>query len=169
MILIIMRHGEAVQYREPDSSRTLTDYGTQQCENVGKWLSQNLARLSPSSRCADDGNVNVDLALVSPYLRTQQTISALARYVNIHKQETASVITPIGDAAKCADLIHAFACDSQAPKCMLVVTHMPLVSLLSDLVCAGFNTSFFETADTLVIDYANDTGIGKKLAMFHGF
>mgnify|MGYP000217234034 CR=1 FL=1 len=143
MILIIMRHGEAGQYREPDSTRALTDYGTQQCENVGKWLSQNLFRLSQGSDCADDGNVNVDLAIVSPYLRTQQTVSALAKYANIHKQETVAAITPIGNAAKCADLIHAYACDSQAPKCMLVVTHMPLVSLLSDLLCACFYTSFF--------------------------
>ncbi|MFT6269146.1 MAG: phosphohistidine phosphatase [Alphaproteobacteria bacterium] len=170
MILIIMRHGEAVEYREPDSTRALTDYGMQQCENVGKWLSQNLLRLSSVSERADASQVvaNIDLALVSPYLRTQQTISALAKHVSVHNQETIEAITPIGNAAQCADLIHAYACDSDAPNCMLIVTHMPLVSLLSDRMCAGFNASFFDTADTLIIDYACDTGIGKQLVMYQG-
>jgi phosphohistidine phosphatase len=165
MILIIMRHGEAVDYREPDHTRPLSEYGQQQCENVGKWLGKNLMALSTT---ASNAVADIDFALVSPYLRTQQSFRALAKHITVRKQITTDSITPTGNPSHNADLIHAYANDVDGPKCMLVVTHMPLVSLLADKVCSGFNAQFFEPANTLVIDYAADTGIGKKLTMFKG-
>lgn len=165
MILIIMRHGEAVEYREPDHTRALTEFGKHQCENVGKWLMQQLPSLSGTT-CAPV--CDIDLALVSPYLRTQQSYRSLAKHIHIAREVTIDAITPMGNAAQSADLIHAYATDSDAPKCMLVVTHMPLVSLLADKVCSGFNTSFFETADALVVDYDTHTAIGNKIVMFQG-
>jgi phosphohistidine phosphatase len=165
MILIIMRHGEAVEYKEPDHTRVLTEYGVQQSEDVGKWLQAQLPilTLDQHSQVSD-----IDLAIVSPYLRTQQTFRGVSKHINVGRQVTVDTVTPLGNAVQSADLIHGFASDSNAPKCMLIVTHMPLVSLLADKVCLGFNTGYFETADTLLIDYSVELGTGKQLALFEG-
>lgn len=165
MILIIMRHGEAEDYREPDHTRALTAFGHKQCENVGKWLKENLSSLSRQTDCPVS---DIDLALVSPYLRTQQSFRAVAKHIKVHDQITIDTITPLGNALQSADLIDAYASDSNAPKCIMIVTHMPLVSLLADRVCAGFNALFFETADALLVDYNSHDAIGKKLGMFQG-
>lgn len=170
-----MRHGEAVEYREPDHTRALTRFGTQQSENVGKFLHQYLSQTNsgktlPTSLkgSRDEIEVVIDLALVSPYLRTQQTFDAVAKHVKVQRKETSSAVTPISNAGQCADLIHGYACDANAPSSLLVVTHMPLVSLLSSLLCAGINGQFFEPAGTLIIDYAYGTATGSKLAIFEG-
>lgn len=165
MILLIMRHGQAIEYREPDHTRALTEYGVKQCEEAGRWLANRLPELAVPC----DLRVNaIDLAIVSPYLRTQQTCRAVARGIKIKQQVTFDAVTPMGSAAQSADLIHGYATDLPAPNTILVVTHMPLVSLLADKICAGFNAKIFDTADTLVVDYDIKKGIGEELAFYHG-
>ncbi len=175
MILIIMRHGQAEGYREPDSSRSLTSTGIKQCEGVGVYLreflgqvtadgsmqSELVSSLNPAD-CNED--LHIDLALISPYLRTQQSFRAVAKGVKVERQVTLDSITPSGNAHESADIIHGFATDRNRPNVMLVVTHMPLVSLLSDRVCAGFNAKIFSPADTLIIDYNLEKGMGTQLA-----
>ncbi len=162
---MIMRHGEAIAYREPDHTRPLTGHGKSQCETAGYWLQKNLKKITNDSA---ESVSAADLALVSPYLRTQQTYRAVAKQFRIDQQTTIDTITPVGNAAQCADLIHGYATDTSPPKCIMVITHMPLVSLLSDKLCAGFNAQIFQTADILVIDYDVKTAIGKKLFFYHG-
>jgi phosphohistidine phosphatase len=48
----------------------------------------------------------------------------------------------------------------------MLVSHMPLVSLLADKVCKGFNGKIFDTADILVIDYDSQTHSGQQMAFF---
>jgi phosphohistidine phosphatase len=170
MILLIMRHGQAVDYREPDHLRALTDFGTQQSEQVGLWLNENLPSFYDGNNQSANGNqeTSIDVAIVSPYLRAQQTYRAVARGINVKQQVTFDAITPMGNAAQGADLIHGYASDINAPKSLLVVTHMPLVSLLSDKICVGFNAKIFDTADTLIVDYDINAGIGEQLAFYQG-
>lgn len=160
-----MRHGEAVDYREPDHSRVLTEFGKQQCEDVGKWLHKQLPILTLGAHCHV---ADIDLAIVSPYIRTQQTFRALSKHIKVERLVTLDTVTPLGNAEQSADLIHGYANDSSAPKCMLIVTHMPLVSLLADKICSGFNTQYFETADTLLVDYSAELGKGNQIALFQG-
>jgi len=160
-----MRHGEAVEYKEPDHTRVLTEFGKRQCEGVGKWLQENLLALTSGSTCSVS---NVDLALVSPYIRAQQSFRAVAKHIDVAREVTIDTVTPYGNAAQSADLIHAYACDENAPKCMLIVTHMPLVSLLADRICPEFNAKYFDTADALMIDYSSETGIGEQLVLYQG-
>lgn len=179
-MIIIMRHGEAVQYSEPDHTRALTRAGVGQCEGVGKWLNQcfqsltqqsaNLAKHQSEAKNANNVIVpaSIDLALVSPYLRTQQSFQALSKHMNVVRSEISDLITPLADVTKIADLIHAYACDSAGPEHLLIVTHMPLVTLLSGEICADFEGQFFDTADTLVIDYDCACARGKTIAMFQG-
>lgn len=159
-MLLIMRHGQAEDYREPDHTRALTDFGVKQCEKVGAWLNQTFSDLDIENA--------VDVAIVSPYLRTQQSCRAVGKSIKIKQQITFDAITPMGNAAQSADLIHGYATDSSAPKSILVVTHMPLVSLLADKICAGFNAKIFDTADTLLIDYNVETGLGEQVAFYQG-
>jgi phosphohistidine phosphatase len=167
-----MRHGEAVDYREPDHTRALTDVGMSQCENVGHWLHQFLpgvySKESAQTQTAILPSAQVANALVSPYLRTQQSFEALSKGLKIVEQTTTDLITPNGNAGQVADLIHGYATGPQAPQSLIVITHMPLVSLLADKVCHGFNAKYFDTADTLVIDYDERTGIGAQLAFYQG-
>ena len=165
MIVIVMRHGEAEDYRSPDHTRTLTNNGKQQCEAVGQWLRQNLSTLTENtSKSVNEAHT----ALVSPFLRTQQTFRAVAKHFSIKQQITIDTITPNGNALECADLIHGYATDTQPPDCLMIVTHMPLVSLLSDKICAGFNAKFFKPADTLIIDYDIDRAMGEEVYFFQG-
>jgi phosphohistidine phosphatase len=166
MILIIMRHGEAVSYKEPDHARSLTEFGQQQCENVGKWLHQNISTFLDDK--TNQGVDGIDLALVSPYLRTQQSFQALAKHVKVEQEITTDTVTPEGNVVQGADLIHGYANEENASKCMLVVTHMPLVSLLAAHVCVGVDDIFFEPADALIVNYSKDTGFGTKLALCKG-
>ena len=160
-----MRHGEAVQDSEPDHARALTNFGKAQCEHVGKWLDENLSNFEHQSATS---SAKISLALVSPYLRAQQTCRAVNKSIHIAQQITIDAVTPLASANQAADLIHGYASDSHAPKSMLVVTHMPLVSLLADKVCSGFNAQYFDTADTLIIDYDEHTGVGSQLAFYQG-
>lgn len=160
-----MRHGEAASYREPDHTRPLTSRGKSQCEAVGYWLNKNLRNITKDTA---ESLSSASLALVSPYLRTQQTYRAVAKHFCIEQQTTIDTITPVGNAAQCADLIHGYGTDTLPPKCIMVITHMPLVSLLADKLCAGFNAQIFQTADTLVIDYDVDSANGRQLFFFQG-
>lgn len=172
MILIIMRHGEAQEYREPDFSRALTDVGKRQCEQVGVWLngyldSLNIAVASEGQNNNDKLN-RIQMTLVSPYLRTQQSLRAVAKGIELDQQVVIDSVTPMGIAAECADLIHAYANDSNAPQTLLVVSHMPLVSLLADKICPQFEAQYFEPANALAIDYNVKTGFGKQLIFYKG-
>lgn len=160
-----MRHGDAVDHIEPDHARVLSEFGKKQCEDVGMWLHKNLSELTSS---VGEPLSTINLALVSPYIRAQQSFRAVSKHIKVGRQVTIDAVTPMGNAAQSADLIHGYATDLNAPKCMLVVTHMPLVSLLSDRICLGFNAKYFDTADALVVDYSDKTGTGEQLDLYTG-
>ena len=168
MILFIMRHGQAVDFRHPDHSRELTQFGTQQCVEVGEWIRDTLNTSQKAKTKFTSDKALIDLALVSPYLRTQQSFRAIAKSVDFKQQTTIDVITPMGSAAQASDLVHGYATDSIEPQTMLIVTHMPLVSLLSDKICPNFHAKIFDTADTLMVDYNTQTALGDEITFFQG-
>lgn len=165
---MIMRHGEAGDFSTPDHLRPLTARGKKQCQKTGAMLASSLAKWLPSKdACPQESNgPSIDLALVSPFLRTQQSFRAVASGIKVTNVVTIDAITPMGNAQQGADLIHGYATDTPAPNSILVVTHMPLVSLLADKICPEFNAKIFETADTLIIDYNTSTGRGDQLAFY---
>lgn len=163
MILIVMRHGEAEDFQHSDQSRALTSLGQKQCQKAGQWLQGFLPSIQKPSV---ESKLCIDLALVSPYLRTQQSYREVTADIEVGEQITTDAITPMGNALQSADLIHAYATSVKQPKSMLIVTHMPLVSLLADKICSEFNAKIFETADTLLIEYNLETGRGEQLAFY---
>lgn len=162
MILIIMRHGEAVPYQANDKARVLTRHGVLQSTLAGKRLAEFLAsRQLPA---------NIEQVLVSPYQRTQQTFDAVNESISFSHKTDTDAITPMSDAIGVHDLIdgyaHAHSASSEGVKQLMLISHMPLVSLLADKVCTGFNGKIFDTADILVIDYDPKTHVGKQLALY---
>jgi phosphohistidine phosphatase len=156
MLLIIMRHGEATPYQANDKDRELTRFGISQSQLAGKRLAAFL-----SSR----GLLNsIDHVLVSPYRRAQQTFNALSESLQFNTQTSVEAITPMGSVDQVHDIIDGFAGEPDPPKQLMLVSHMPLVSLLADKVCLGFNGKIFDTADMLIIDYDPDTHRGIQLA-----
>lgn len=157
MLLIIMRHGEAVPYQTNDKDRALTRFGISQSQLAGKRLAAFLS---------DRGLLNsIDHVLVSPYRRTQQTYDAVSKHIQFNTQTNIEAITPMGSAEQVHDIIDGFASESDPPQQLMLVSHMPLVSLLADKVCFGFNGKIFDTADMLIIDYNPDTHQGTQLAL----
>ncbi len=115
MDLILWRHAEAVEKRDPgdDLQRPLTSKGERQAVRMGDWLNQ---RLAASTRI-----------LVSPALRCQQTAKALGR-----KFKTFDELAPDGNGESL--LKAARWPDANEP--VLVVGHQPMLGLVASFVIA---------------------------------
>jgi phosphohistidine phosphatase len=153
-----MRHGEAEPYKQDDQSRHLTRFGVSQSEHAAKWMAKQLNVHSPLKQ--------VDLALVSPYVRTIETLATVEQFMSIGKTIQTSAVTPDGNANQVQDLIDGELLQDNNIKCLLVISHMPLVSLLSDVVCHGFNARIFDTADVLMINYDFKRSSGSQLGFY---
>ena len=153
-----MRHGEAEPYKQDDQSRHLTRFGVTQSEHAAKWMAKQLEQHNASSQ--------VDLAFVSPYIRTLETLGAVATYLPIKKSVKTSTVTPVGNANAVQDLIDGELIADANMQCLLVISHMPFVSLLSDTICSGFNARIFDTADVLMIDYDTERSMGTQLGFY---
>jgi phosphohistidine phosphatase len=158
MIIFVMRHGEAEPYKQDDQSRHLTKFGITQSEHAAKWMAKQLQNQTALRQ--------VDLTFVSPYVRTLETLGAVEPFLSIQKHIKTSEVTPIGNANMVQDLIDGELLNDSTIQCLLVISHMPLVSLLSDVVCSGFNARIFDTADVLMIDYDATRSKGSQLAFY---
>ncbi|MCX8649393.1 phosphohistidine phosphatase SixA [Gilliamella sp. B2776] len=139
-----MRHGEAGFSASSDSSRTLTDYGIEQSKKVGIWLKEQ--------------NFNFDLALVSPYLRAQQTLSGLSTYVHVTKVETEKCLVPSGSSSHIVDLIRVLL--SNGLTNVIIVSHLPLVGYVVNELCPQVPPPMFPTAAIACIELTLDA-VGK--------
>jgi phosphohistidine phosphatase len=153
-----MRHGEAEPYKQDDQSRHLTRFGVSQSEHAAKWMAKQLNAHSPLKK--------LDLTLVSPYVRTIETLAAVEQVMSISKTIQTAAVTPDGNANDVQDLIDGELLQDNSIKCLLVISHMPLVSLLSDVVCHGFNARIFDTADVLMINYDFERSSGTQLGFY---
>ena len=158
MIIFVMRHGEAEPYKKDDQSRHLTKFGITQSEHAAKWMAKQLSQHTDECK--------VDLTLVSPYLRTLETLEAVERFLPIRESVKTAEITPVGNANAVQDLIDGELLQNKELGCLLVISHMPLVSLLSDVICSGFNARIFDTADVLMIDYNAERSNGAQLSFY---
>ncbi|AMO56725.1 hypothetical protein GZ77_02910 [Endozoicomonas montiporae] len=130
MKLIIMRHGQASWSAPSDSLRPLTKAGR---EEVRKTVGQ----------LKGEG---IDRIVASPYLRAQQTAAIASDILGV-SVDTLDGITPDDSPAKAI---------GQLPEQgnVLVVSHMPLVSALTGLLCEGvpYGGPGFATANAAVLD-----------------
>lgn len=113
MRILLMRHAEA-SHGFPDSERPLSAYGVQSLSDRPLGLSSQLQSVTD--------------VLVSPYLRTRQTIEGLLPGVSYAQSP---LLTPDCSPDPVLDQL----ADYHQDACVLLVTHMPLVgTLMSRLV-----------------------------------
>ncbi|MEE8056978.1 MAG: phosphohistidine phosphatase SixA [Pseudomonadales bacterium] len=115
MNIVIMRHGEAEAFVSRDADRTLTDVGHQQAKLAGECLSQ-------LGLCFDQ-------VWVSPYIRAQQTATAVLSSFAETSSSTLELLTPDSSPALVVDKLEQSRLDS-----LLIVSHQPLVSTLVGLL-----------------------------------
>lgn len=145
--LFIMRHGQAEPLQADDSSRALTLHGQNEAISSANWLRQQINE--------------IDLMLVSPYVRAQQTAQHVTQVVGTpSRQETLDMITPSGIASEVHDYLDA-SINLYKPNNILLVSHMPFVSYLVSELTLGVAAPLFATAGIAVIDYNPDTMRGR--------
>lgn len=132
MKLLIMRHGEAGWHTQ-DEQRELTDAGRQQVARVAAQLAESDSR--------------PELIWCSPLVRARQTAAIVAERLNCSIEEKL-FITPDDDPARCLDALLA---STASP--LLLVSHMPLVGVLTSLLTDGHRRgAAFMTAQALLLD-----------------
>ena len=132
MKLLIMRHGEAGWHAQ-DEQRELTDAGRQQVARVAAQLAE--------------GNCRPEIIWCSPLVRARQTAAIVAERLNCPIEEKL-FITPDDDPARCLD---ALLVNTASP--LLLVSHMPLVGVLTSLLTEGHRrSSVFITAQAVLLD-----------------
>ena len=115
MRVYLCRHGEAVAQAPTDAERPLTERG--RLEVMALW-----------QRLREEG-VTVDRLIASPYRRAQQTALCIARAYGGMDQEACGYLVPEAAPDQFLDwLIEQPSCEN-----LVLVSHMPLVSLLSAL------------------------------------
>ncbi|QJR79860.1 phosphohistidine phosphatase SixA [Alteromonas pelagimontana] len=161
ILLFVMRHGEAASLCLDDRSRELTENGRKQSIATARWLAKEY--------CQD--NV-IDLALVSPYRRTQQTLDMMTLDLRVNRKVICEDIIPEGNSQLAHDYLDALLAsggkEKGALKRVLLVSHMPLVSYLVDELCGLEATSLFSTASVAVISYSLRHQSGKLLLHYQG-
>lgn len=146
MRIYIMRHGEAQTFAASDEERPLTDRGEQQSVEVARWLASEIPQGS------------LDLVLVSPYLRAQQTwVACKPMFKKIKKTLTEDGITPYGDSEHVASYLKALVA-VDAPESILLVSHLPLVGYLTAEFDPEMQPPMFPTSSLSCIDYDPKTG-----------
>ncbi|WP_234283741.1 MULTISPECIES: phosphohistidine phosphatase SixA [unclassified Halomonas] len=115
--LFIMRHGEAIAGR-PDSERELSAQGQVEAERMAGWFGR-----QPLAGAR---------VLVSPFVRARQTAGHVGRALGV-EPEVLPFVTP--DDAPTAVIEWLLANTDEAP--LVLVSHMPLVGLLTGLLVEG--------------------------------
>ena len=156
MYIFIMRHGEAEPVRLSDMDRKLTSLGKKQSSQSAIWINQFCDKL----------NISVDLSLVSPYCRTQETFQQVSEQVTIAEHLTCSDIVPSGDPQLAQDYIDVVLQEKESLQGLLLVSHMPFVSYFLDYMCAHHYSMLFSAGAIAAIKYSPHTGPAKLAGQF---
>ncbi len=138
-----MRHGQAEMMASCDSDRSLTFIGREQSKKMAGYLA--------------DTKVEFDAALVSPYLRAQQTFTVVsALFPKIKNQQTLKFLTPGGSATK--TVAEVMTLQASGVESVLIVSHLPLVGyLVAELVPSAGGVSFATSAVAHIV--LDDQGV----------
>jgi phosphohistidine phosphatase len=156
MKLIIMRHGEAERFRVQDKTRSLTSLGEKQASTAGKWLNDYLGADSP-----------VDIALVSSYVRAQETYEHLSNQVVVTENQICEDVIPEGDPKVAHDYIKVLIEKKSSPRVILIVSHMPFVSYFLEEVHFDKQSMLFDTSSIVIVDYDVSVGAGTIERIYH--
>jgi phosphohistidine phosphatase len=131
MQIYVMRHGQAEMRAASDGQRELTDVGIRQSEQMADYFARK--------------SVSFDAALISPYIRAQQTFAAVSSFFpQIKNQQTLRFLTPSGSARKTVNEI--FALQASGVKSLLIVSHLPLVGYIVGELAPSAGVPAFSTS-----------------------
>ncbi len=137
-----MRHGQAESLAGRDRDRALTHEGRRETLIMADRVAEIIG--------------NSAHAMVSPYLRAQQTFEIVNQLLCLPaaRIESSNDLTPHGCADEVADLIFAVAEDA-AFSSLLLVSHMPLVSFLVEALDRKHSAPMFAPSSVahLVLDF----------------
>ena len=156
MYIFIMRHGEAEPVRLSDEERKLTALGEKQSSQSAIWIKQFCQKF----------DFSIDLSLVSPFRRTQETFSQLVGQVEVVEHMTCGDIVPSGDPQLALDYIDVILRDKPDLQGLLLVSHMPFVSYFLDYVCQHHYSMLFSAGAVAVVKYTPDAGPAKLAGQF---
>ncbi|TDF39885.1 phosphohistidine phosphatase SixA [Alteromonadaceae bacterium M269] len=145
MRLFIMRHGEAEQQTSIDSERNLNDRGRDEAFEAGINLSHQYNE--------------IDFAWVSCFSRAQQTFVEVEKSVSFKQIKNSEEIIPSSRPKDVQRQLDKALLDSNYQQA-LIVSHMPLVSYLVDLLCENAQSMIFPTATIAEIEYDPITSLG---------
>lgn len=123
MELFVLRHGHAEAEASSDSLRPLSAVGAKEVAEI-------------YAKCGSELE-QVELILVSPYVRAQQTLKALtdlSPYLQTVPQQTTPLLVPGGSSMAVIDYLYTQATDCSVGS-ILIVSHQPLVGTLVDSLC----------------------------------
>lgn len=154
MNIWIMRHGEASFNAPSDPARSLTDNGIKNVISQGKWLGEYL----------NNKQIKLDKILVSPYLRAKQTLENLItgmQAVNFSQNvanliEEWEEITPDGNPYIIEDYLRFLR--EEGAKNILLISHLPLVFDLSQLLTNNQSNVQFPTSTIAEINWIGNVG-----------
>ncbi|WP_371377038.1 phosphohistidine phosphatase SixA [Thalassotalea aquiviva] len=139
MNIFIMRHGDASEVATNDSLRPLTQSGIEEVKICAHWLESQPAK--------------IDLILVSPYVRAQQSADELEQALSYPvERDTLDILIPAGKATQVHDFIDGLLSEQPTIN-VLLVSHMPLVSYLTAVLTHDHQMPIYPTAGTAQIDY----------------
>lgn len=137
MKLYVMRHGEAVPpqvgFARPgtDAARVLTPQGHQDAIQASLWIARRQKL--------------IDLALVSPYQRAQETFYHVQQQVQVDQIESCAEITPVGQAEFFISELMARV-EQENVQSVLLVSHMPFVSYVVAFLDSSLAPPLFPTS-----------------------
>ncbi|KXI29947.1 hypothetical protein AX660_08000 [Paraglaciecola hydrolytica] len=156
MKLIVMRHGEAEASNSSDKMRNLTADGRRQAKEAGKWLASRVLN-----------NQAISLALVSPYVRAQQTFEGLSAGLKVKQKRDVVELIPSAKARAMHLILDGFLHENPMLETVILVSHMPLISFLMAELLENKQASLFDTASMAIIDYDINISSGVLSEFYH--
>lgn len=127
--IYIMRHGESQPFAKDDAKRQLTSTGQQEAKTMARWLQSKVA---------------MQRIWASPYLRAMETADIMHSVWPTIPLEVNDDITPDGEADVVKALVEQWSEANEQH--LLLVSHMPLVSLLVQAFSYTGNMPMMATA-----------------------
>lgn len=153
MKVLIMRHGEAEHFAASDAERELTNRGRENSRAVARAV-------------VSQGISQFDYALVSPYIRANQTWDTITESFSAKEVETYEEITPYGQSDDAFEYISALI-EAKNLESVILVSHLPLVGYLTAEFVSGMTPPMFPTSGLVCIEYDPVTRKGEFLWHIH--
>ncbi|WP_025564492.1 phosphohistidine phosphatase SixA [Psychromonas sp. SP041] len=150
MQIYIMRHGQAEMMAFSDAERNLTDIGREESELMAKYLIKE--------------GVTLDAALVSPYVRAQQTWQSVSPFFEgVTNIQVLPCLTPSGSARKTVDELLAL--QAEGVKSVLLVSHLPLVGYIVGELAPAAGVPAFSPSAIGHITLSDEDGFAELLSL----